>query len=240
MAIAQVGSADLYTGLNSTTLTVSYNAVGGTDKGMIFFAFTNSGSGDVMTGVTFNGSSATKIGSWNTTGSQWFSAWRLTGYTTANSSAIFTTSVSTDAEGHLIEYTGVDQTNMSDVTPTQNTGTGNLTANITTTTDNSWLASVGRNSTYGPMGAGTGTTIRNVGAIFNSGDSNGAKTPTGSYSMQWTAAGGNSYSLLVVIKPATAAASQIKTWNGVTQANVKNFLGATNAQTKTWDGVTNV
>lgn len=39
---------------------------------------------------------------------------------------------------------------------------------------------------------------------------------------------------------AASAASQIKTWDGVTQANVKNFLGATNAQTKSWVGVTNV
>lgn len=44
----------------------------------------------------------------------------------------------------------------------------------------------------------------------------------------------------VAVKTSSASASQIKTWDGVTQANVKNFLGATNAQTKTWDGVSNV
>lgn len=41
-------------------------------------------------------------------------------------------------------------------------------------------------------------------------------------------------------KEGAGSASQIKTWDGITQANVKEFLGATNAQTKTWDGVSNV
>lgn len=201
MAVVQVGAAHNYTGVSSTTLDVSYNAVGGTNHGMVCMAFTNAGS-DVMTGVSFNGANATKIGSWNTTGGQWLSMWRIEGYTAANTNVVFTTSSATDAEGHIIEYTGVDQINMSDVTPTQNAGTGNLVASLTTTTDNSWLVSMARNSTWGPMTASTGTTLRNTGAIFSSGDSNGAKTPTGSYSMQWNAVSGNSYIYLAVVKPA--------------------------------------
>lgn len=206
MAIAQVGATSHYDGVNRTNHTVSYAATGGTNTGMIFFTFSNSGSGDVVTAVKYNSVSATKVRAYNITGTQWMNSWRLENTASGTNNIEVLTSVSTDTEVHCIEYTGVDQTNMADASAA-NTATGNLTSSVTTVTDNCWLASTGRNASAGPMTTGTGTTQRNAGAIFRSGDSNGAKTPAGSHSMGWTAAGSASYSNIVAIKPYVAAAA---------------------------------
>lgn len=206
MAIAYTGGTSHYLSVAGTTDTISYTAGSGSNRGMVFFGFTNSASGNVMTSITYAGNSAVKVASYNITGNQWLSVWRLENVTSGTNNIVATCSASTDFETHCLEYTDANQTNLSDATPTNNTGSGSVVASITTSTDNCWLVSCGRSTSSGPLAAGSGTTRRNLGSIMSSGDSNGAKTPAGAYSMTWTGTS-NCYSLLLALKPALSPTS---------------------------------
>ena len=78
--------------------------------------------------------------------------------------------------------TGVVGTN----TASGDAASGTLTLSLTTQGDNAWLVSIARSTDTGSQTPGTGTTERQEYA-HSTGDSNGAKTPTGSYSMAWSA-----------------------------------------------------
>jgi hypothetical protein len=100
----------------------------------------------------------------------------------------------------IVEYTGVDQTSMAEVsnTVTQASGT-TLTIPVTTLTDNAWLAGCMRNASSGSItSAGAGTIKRNGLMV----DSDGAKSPAGSHSLIGNVNNSRSAGIVAALKPA--------------------------------------
>jgi len=205
MAIAYVNSAFNYLSTPGTSDSFAYSVASGSNRGLLFFVWTNGTGGDIVTAVSYNSVAATKVNSVNISGNQYISTWRLVAPATGSNTVSVTTSASTEIETHVQEYTDLDQTNFID-SFNNGTATGNLTLSTTVVNSNCWLASATRNTSFGGMGAGTGTTIRVTGTLYNSGDSNGTVS-TGSQSMGWTAASGTSGGVIVSLKPVVAAAT---------------------------------
>ena len=97
-------------------------------------------------------------------------------------------------------YTGCDQY-QPDVFNTGSITSTTLTTSVTTINDNSWLIGY-FSSAANTLSSSTGVTFL-IGQVNNValGDSAGALTPQGSYSMSVTAASGDIVSIIAVIKP---------------------------------------
>lgn len=137
---------------------------------------------------TYNGVSMTQAGTGVAVGGT-FNEFRLY-YLVAPATGANTITVNNTGGGlsyaASMSYTGVAQSSPIDVTAT-NTGSGTSIANsFTTTVDNDWLVEYygyanggfSTNST-----AGSGTTVRTNSDWSQIFDSNGAKTPTGTYAL---------------------------------------------------------
>lgn len=86
-------------------------------------------------------------------------------------------------------YTGASQTGVPDATATQNAASPTTTT-LTTIADNSWAVLGVRDASSGVTAASTNATSREADAGFAQlYDSNGPKTPAGSFSMTVTSAG---------------------------------------------------
>jgi len=152
---------------------------------LIVTLMTQSGS-DTITGVTYNGVSMTAISS--TARSSMF--YLLNPATGSNTVEVSYSNFSGNGiSGCSNSYTGVAGIGASGVS----SPAGNpQTQAVTTTSDNSWL--VGMTGVWDDetaFGAGSGTTVRGSSAhggaqLVTSHDSNGAKSPTGSYSLNTT------------------------------------------------------
>lgn len=243
MAIAYDKSDGDYVA-SSATATVSVAATAANELAVIL---TTNNNGAALSSVTVGGAAATFVGQYAYAGSQRFSIFYYYNPPTSSTAYVATaTNATNDTEIVVMLYSGAASTQSH--TPVTATNTGNVTASITTTVDNSWLVSLSRNTSSGPTGAGTGTTKRQddgVGDVTFStvllssyGDSNGAKTPTGSYSMQWTAGGNNSYAFIWAISPAAVGHANVKTYNSIASANVKTINSIAIASVKTWNSIT--
>lgn len=185
---------------------ITYNhTITGTDPGLATWVYIGSasGDGDKCTGVTYNSNAMTQSVKLIIAGGRTFYCYTKTAPGTGSANVVVSFSESLYADAQSLSYTGVDQTNMVDGTDTDGAGGATATLSITTTADNCWLASGGVNTIYGSVNASTGTTSRDTQGGLNVGDSNGAKTPAGTYTMAWTQAGAPSYTVGISIKPAT-------------------------------------
>lgn len=157
-----------------------------------------------------------------------------------------TNTVSVSCGGNCIgvssSYTGASQTGQPDAainTQTTGAGTGSsLTATVTVTASGSWLVT-GTICEGNALTAGTGATLRITGsnvavALF---DSNGAPG-TGSQSMSITESPANRFAIGMVSFAPAAAASSIKTINGLAKASVKTIDGLAIGSVKSVDGIT--
>lgn len=206
MAISFVNylTPGFFSGVTSS-LTQSYTVSAGSDRFLLVGVITNDATSyDVVSGVTYAGVSMTRVNFYQTTYQKVCFYWYvLHAPATGANNVVVTFTESTDYPEMVIEeYTGVNQASSVNTT-SNNNASGNLTLSFTTTEDNCWLVSWGRND--GPPGAGTGTTKRGAAQNAALGDSNGAKTPAGSHSMQWTAASATTWGCGVAIEPSGAA-----------------------------------
>lgn len=174
---------------------------------IIFLAYNPAAQGvDWANTPTVNGVSATQIGTpYNYSGTQYLRAYYFLDPPTSSVAYIASTDnvgVDRDIEMLAAIYTDANQTGQVD---SSNTGTGTPTATLTTTVvaSNCWLVSIGRNTTFGTVNVGTGTTNRKTGVSANIGDSGGT-VGTGSQSMAWTQASGDTFGFVVSIKPTAA------------------------------------
>jgi hypothetical protein len=129
--------------------------------------------------------------------------------TTGTHNTVVSVNASSDIAAATWSYTGADQTSPAGGSNTVDVSSANsVTLNITTTCDNAWLTAYGDNAGGGYSPA-AGTTRRNPLAGGNAKfgvDSNGAKTPTGSYSLGLTSAGAQAWSLVgMAVCPVAAA-----------------------------------
>lgn len=191
--------------------TVSHT-VSGTDKFLLVSVRSQvAGGGDVVTGVTYNGTSMTRINTIRSeTNNERGYLYYLINPDTGTHDIVVTAS-----SGNLIaggaSYTGVDQTSPIDANNTSTQGTGtSVSLSVTTTTDNCWLVGygdgvTGSGSAFTP---GSNTTERAENDRNVQFDSNGPQTPTGSYSQNYSWTSNERFFMLIAaIKPAGAAAS---------------------------------
>lgn len=195
MAIAYDNSS---TGGNtsSATLTFALTVGGGSNRALCSGFTANKGSLPSITGVTYAGNAMTasanspKLLPVDTSVRVYF-YYQLNPTTGANNEVITFAATTDETRANAVAYSGVGS--FPQDTSINGTGTsGTLT--MTTTVDNSWLVGVFRNNNDGNGSAGASTTRRS----FVSGqngfyDSNGAKTPVGSYSIISTWGGSAEY-----------------------------------------------
>ncbi len=184
------------------------HTITGSNVGLVVWVYIGgaSGDGDKCTGVTYNGTAMTQSVKYIIAGGRCFYCYTLANPGTGSANVVASFSESLYGDCTSLSYTGVDQTNFVDGTDTDGGG-ATATLSITTTADNAWLSSGGVNTVYGSVNAGTGTTSRDTQGGLNVGDSNGAKTPAGAYTMEWTQAGTASYTCGISIKPASGGGS---------------------------------
>lgn len=198
MAIARGNTS---TGAQSATssLTVSHTTTSGTN-GVLIVAVELQ-AGDNVTGVTFNGSALTQFNKVATT----IASYENYFYYLINPGSGVTANVVVSCSGSRriialnVDYTGADQTTPMAVS-TNHIATGTPgTLTLTTTVDNSWLIGTCRANATNPTGPGADT-VEIARAATEQGyvlyDSGGAKTPTGSYTLNAAFSGSQLYCML--------------------------------------------
>lgn len=180
MAIAYDSSAAAFD--NSGSYTFNHTC-SGTNR--VLFVCTD---GSQVTAVTYNGTAMTN--STNFVGNNGNKIWYLASPSTGTNLVSVTASSGSSAVS--VSYTGADITTIPDASNVQQSAGSvtSITSSITTITDNSWvLGFVSYSTASVSQTAGSGATQRavNSGTPFHNSrgayDSNGPKTPTGSYSM---------------------------------------------------------
>lgn len=208
MAIAYASSA--YDGLNTSAVSTANWTIdvgSGTDRFLIVApcCIPHSGQADIVTSMTYNGVALTKaISEEPQTSGQWLGIWYLKNPSAGSNTLTINASANWGTGGgiyvHHAVYTGVTGTPIIDVGSPVDNLTNSITLSVTTTGDNAWLFSTARSIDTGDQVAGTGTTER-TDTANSIGDSNGAKTPTGSYSMGWTTSGTKLCGIVMAFAP---------------------------------------
>lgn len=237
MAIAYDNAS--HSGFLNTTSNNLTHVTSGTDRGLCIYVYAGT---DVVTGVTYNSVSAAFVNKLLMTGAaagQYIYFYYL--HNPASGSNTVTVTSSGNLGGYIsaVSYTGTKQTG----NPTQNntqasTSTASLTTSVTTTLDNSWL--VGYSYMNGPQSAGSGTILRggSVAGVLDAMDSNGPKTPAGSYGLTTTQTAAFAGHVMGAIAPAVSGPATVKTWDGITQSTgIKQYFGVDLASVKTVNGI---
>jgi hypothetical protein len=104
-------------------------------------------------------------------------------------------------------YTGAKQSGQPDATASNDVTASPIVTTLTTIADNSWSILGARDPSAGSTSASTNSTQREADAGYAQlYDSNGPKTPAGSFSMTITATSGNAATAMASFAPSTAAA----------------------------------
>lgn len=184
MAIAfNAATHSAYT--NSTSNTLSHTTAG---SNRILFVSIYAGS-DVVTGVTYNGVAMTQLQKQLMVGAaagQYIYLYMLVNPASGANNVVVSSSSGLGGYISAVSYTGAKQTGQPNVSNKQAvTSTTSLTTSVTTTLDNCWLTGYAYHN--GTVVAGTATTLRGGSVnVLQTMDSNGAKSPAGSYSLNTT------------------------------------------------------
>lgn len=194
---------------NGSTQTISHTCTGSNLILVVgFLTYRIAGTANSVTGVTYNGVAMTQYGVLERAAtSEYQYMYYLVGPSTGANNIVVSTSNTLDAfQCSNASYTGVQQTGQPDsyvtVAPSSS---GGITATTTTVADNCWLAGFFCSDTAGSWTAGANTTLRDASGNNQFCDSNGAKTPAGSYSLITTKASGIDSGQMVSISPFTAS-----------------------------------
>jgi len=171
--------------LNATTNTLSHSC-SGSDRTLMVYIYSTI---DNVTGVTYNGVSMTFVEKMLMVGAaagQYIHEYILINPATGANNIVVSSSSGLGGYISGVSYTGTDQTTQPDNSAKQVvSSTTSLTTSLTTVADNCWL--VGYAYHNGAVVAGTDTTLRGGSAsVLQAIDSNGAKTPAGSFSLNTT------------------------------------------------------
>jgi len=184
-SIARVGTPACFSSGFTSSLSWSADS-GSTGSSRVVFVVANTG-GDVVTGVTYNGSALSNV---NTQGT--LSFW--IGLAPSTGSHTVVASLSGDAiNACAFFYSGVNQSTTVD---SKNKGTGSFATDFSLSTTvvgaNSWMVFVTQNSSAGSASAGTGSNAVTGTVDINAFDSNGTVS-TGSQTMHATTAGSSNW-----------------------------------------------
>lgn len=198
MAIA-IDSTQTFTQTSSTTHNVTFNNVAGD---FLIVGFNNtSGSGDVVSSVTYNGVALTEVATHVVPNNNFSSVWYLANPATGSNTLAISYSGSSDCRGAVQSYTGVDLTSPIDASAS-GTSSWNTTTNIdlpiTTNTSNTRLFAnsyIARSITAYDSGttsvyyqSGASSTVRSTNEIASA----------GATQLGWTA-NNNEYSGYVIV-----------------------------------------
>lgn len=186
------------------TITFSHTC-SGTNRILLVFISQNSGvSSDVITGVTYNGVSMTRIGISTTGVSMTVYAYYLVNPTSGANNVVVSASVGTEyLRAISVSYKGALQSGQPEGFATNHLAAAtSITTTYTTTTDKDWCISFVGNASALAMTKSTNvTTVRNnVSTVTYLGDSNGKISPTGAYNMTWTSSSQELAAIQVAIK----------------------------------------
>ncbi len=167
----------------ASSLTVSHTAASGNNIAVAYVW--NQQVTDTITGVTYNGSTMTKVDAANTGTGTYASCFILPNVDTGtNDNVVASRSNSINAINMVVvTYTGAAQTGQPDNHTTSSTAAAtSLAGTLITVADNSWLLMGGRWGHGGGVTAGANTTLRvdSAGADVYAFDSNGPISPAGS------------------------------------------------------------
>lgn len=148
------------------------------------------GPGDISTGVTYNGvamSLLTKVNNVGSAANQWIYIYGMLNPPTGSHNIVGSCS---SAQTYVVgaSYTGVNQSALPSIVGSNAVSSTSVSVSLTTTVDNSWLAGFSYTSSTPPT-AGSNTTLRQSSNGYSGLwiiDSNGPKTPTGSYNLNLT------------------------------------------------------
>lgn len=185
------GSSSTGTTNSASSITFSHTTSGA--NRYLFVAVATAAS--AITGVTYNGSSMTKL---NGLVSDSFTVWGIAGPTSGANNVVVSLSGSSAIRAIAHSFNGANQTGNPRTTASHSGSGSSVNHSITTVIDNSWVAGFCRwdisggqsqTATSGATQRGTfaGDTFSNSLASY---DSNSAKTPAGSYNMQLGLTGG--------------------------------------------------
>lgn len=204
MAIAFDASAGSNTGVPATSLTYAHTCTG-TDR-ILFIGAMVALSTDSITGVTYNGVSATLITSRASppTSGYYAKLYYLVAPSTGANNVVISSSSSGYVFGKSVSYTGASQTGQPDASTTGTTTSTSYTTSLTSIADNCWAVLYDAGDRQ-PV-ASTGSTSRTTGSNDGIFDNNSAKTPAGSISMSLTrASGGGQAQVMATFKPVATA-----------------------------------
>jgi hypothetical protein len=183
-AIAYDNSADSGA-LSGTTLTYSYTVGTGSNR-LLFISFYG-GTTDTVTGVTYNGVSATLVGKVQTPSDRWAYMYYLVNPASGANNIAINSSISIVGQITPSSYTGASQTAQPDAYSTNTyTAINHPIISLTTVADNSWTIAFGRDSAGYASTGDAGSTERQDSGGAHLYDSNGPITPAGSTSLGWT------------------------------------------------------
>lgn len=167
-------------------------------------------SGDVVSSVTYNSVSMTQIGKASAGGGgQYIYIYGLANPTTGTNSVTINRSVSVGFNANAVSYTGCAQSGIPDASNTTvgYTNGSTYTRTLTTVANNCWIFICMGGNRNGI--AGTGLTDESTDTNgCNVMDTNGALTPAGSHSVQYsTVSGGTNGDVYMSFAPAVASSS---------------------------------
>lgn len=211
MAIALDSTSAPTNGAGSSSLNRSHTC-SGSDRILWVGVATASGASVPVTGVTYNSVAMTKVTSIVPQSNWDLSLWYLAAPATGTNT-ITATCGSAPAHAFRImsaSYTGASQTGIPDSSNSATGVTTSRTVSTTTVADNCWVVGLGMTGASAIVPS-TGMTTRSETDSASSStvlaDSNGPKTPAGSYSMTFTTANDSTGLIVASFAPATAAAT---------------------------------
>lgn len=174
--------------VTGTSLTYSHTTSG--SARILFVGVSTESASDLVTGITYNGVSMTRIQFQSGNGEGTYLYYLINPSLGANN-VVISTSSSTGIRSASVSYTGALQSGQPDASTKQTTASTNpFATSLTTVADKSWMVSYAQSNGF-VVSASTGTTFRDQSTDqFNGiGDSGGAITPPASYSMSWSGGG---------------------------------------------------
>ena len=192
----------------ASSVTVAHTIGSGSNR-IIWGASFSQGSGDVVTGMTFNGVAMTLAKKQNAVTTAWLYLYYLVNPPIGANNLVVTASIAvTEFNIMGASFSGASQTGLPDATSTNSGGSSPMTSSLTTIADNCFSVLLTRN-TSGATTASTNSTEANAQSGASLFYSTVAKTPTGSQSMSTTYTGGGSWGTIMA-----SFAPNITTSNG--------------------------
>lgn len=206
------------------------------------------GGASDISGITYNGAAMTKITamSWNNTQMAYETCWYKLAPSTGSSYNVVVTLA--HAGGYntsmAASYSGVQQSGIPDASATNNAASGTTFAlTVSSSANNCWHVGASFTNQASAISAGSGTTARtnSAGTGYRGMlcDSNAAKTPAGSYTLNSSGPEGYWGGMILTLPPLIVTGpTNVKTFNNLATASVKTVNGLAIASVKSKNGLT--